>query len=285
MVAQISYNCPVLGNDEDYQDDALFIIDQNVKRIIDSSGVKVIFPKPNLNDSILFELFKNNEAKLVLIVNSARSYFQKTYTIKFDDFNDQKYEIFFKYGDLNGDVIYQFFLISSCEKIISPSLISDDFPKSFYINKNDILAKTPEYNFLINHKFNPYSSKAYNFISVSGLMDENKKETEIDFSGLEKIVVRLNDETYEKYKQFDDATGPILHSSIVLSALTEAINYIKLEKYSDHDWYLQINEMIKIKNLERESSIDIASELLKDPINRGMIYISEKLLQNKRSKK
>tara|TARA_Y100001978_G_C23692079_1_gene435416 strand:+ start:1313 stop:2170 length:858 start_codon:yes stop_codon:yes gene_type:complete len=285
MVAQISYNCPVLGNDEDYQDDALFIIDQKVKRIIDSSGVKVIFPKPNINERILFDLFKNNEAKLILIVNSARSYFQKTYTIKFNDFNDQKYEIFFNYGDLNGDVIYQFFLISSCEKLISPSLISDDFPKSFYINKNDILAKTPEYNFLINHKFNPYSSKAYNFISVSSLMDENKKETEIDFSGLEKIVVRLNVETYERYKQFDDTTGPILHSSIVLAALTEAVNYIKLEKYSDHDWYLKINEMIKIKNLERESSIDIASALLKDPINRGMIYISEKLIKSKRSKK
>tara|TARA_Y100000589_G_C27093143_1_gene604800 strand:- start:25 stop:882 length:858 start_codon:yes stop_codon:yes gene_type:complete len=284
MAAQISYNCPVLGNDEDYQDEALFIIDQSVKRIINSSGVTVIFPKPKINDPVIDELFCKNEANLILIVNSARSYFQKTFTIQSSDFIDHKYEVFFKYGDLNGDVIYQFFLISCCEKSISPTLLSEDFPESFYINKNDILAKTPEYNFLINHKFNPYSSKAYNFISVSKLNKENQKETIIDFTNNEKIIIRLPIETYEKYKGFDETTGEILHSSLVMPALTEAINYIKQEEYSEKDWFLKINDMIKIRKLEKESAIDIASLLLKDPINRGMIYLSDKLHQIKKRK-
>ena len=64
MAAQISYNCPVLGNDEDYQDEALFIIDQSVKRIINSSGVTVIFPKPKINDPVIDELF--SKTKLIL---------------------------------------------------------------------------------------------------------------------------------------------------------------------------------------------------------------------------
>lgn len=284
MAAQISYNCPVLGNDEDYQDEALFIIDKDVKRIINSSGVTVIFPKPTINDPVIDELFSKNEANLILIVNSARSYFQKTFTIKSNDFIDQKYEVFFKYGDLNGDIIYQFFLISCCEKSISPNLLSEDFPESFYVNKNDILAKTPEYNFLINHKFNPYSSKAYNFISVSKLIKEHQKETIIDFTNNEKIIIRLPIETYEKYKDFDETTGEILHSSLVMPALTEAINYIKQEEYSEKDWYLKINDMIKIRKLEKESAIDIACILLKDPINRGMIYLSDKLHQIKKRK-
>ena len=46
MAAQISYNCPVLGNDEDYQDEALFIIDQsefNLYRIIKHPNVGIFF--------------------------------------------------------------------------------------------------------------------------------------------------------------------------------------------------------------------------------------------------
>ena len=84
MVKKISYACPVLGNNEDYQYNAIFTF-PSVKWTLHENnlGVTFSFPIPEINDEVLFELFEKGEAHLTLVINSARSYFQKTYTIKF----------------------------------------------------------------------------------------------------------------------------------------------------------------------------------------------------------
>ena len=72
-------------------------------------------------------------------------------------------------------------------------------------------------------------------------------------------------------------TGPILHSSIVLPVLTQAIRYIKDpedNRYSSEDWYSKLDQMIDVKKLSNENELTIASKLLKDPIHKGIAYLS-----------
>ena len=99
MVKKISYTNPVLGNNEDYQDKAIFTFSKIKWTLHENNlGVTFSFPKPEINDDVLFNLFKDGEAHLTLIINSARSYFQQTSNIYFDDFKDNEFNIFFEFG-------------------------------------------------------------------------------------------------------------------------------------------------------------------------------------------
>ena len=274
MVKNICYACPVLGNNDDYQHNAIFTFN-SVKWTLheNNSGVTFSFPIPLINDEVLFELFEKGEAHLTLVINSARSYFQKTFNINYSDFIENNFQIFFKFGDLNGDVNFQFFLKSNVEKLIKTTLVSEDYEDPFYISKNDILAKTPEWNELIDHKFDPHSSKPTSFIQVTNF---DELETKVSFDN-DEIIIRLPNESYEEYKKFDWTIGPILHSSIVLPVLTQAIRYIKDpedNRYSSEDWYSKLDQMIDVKKLSNENELTIASKLLKDPIHKGIAYLS-----------
>ena len=280
MVKKISYACPVLGNNEDYQYNAIFTF-PSVKWTLHENnlGVTFSFPIPEINDEVLFELFEKGEAHLTLVINSARSYFQKTLNISFEDFKENNFQIFFNYGDLNGDVTFQFFLKSNVDKLIKTNLVSEDYDDPFYISINDILAKTPEWNELIDHKFDPHSSKPTSFIQVTNF---DEIETKVSFDNNE-IIIRLPNEIYEEYKNLDMTTGPILHSSIVLPVLTQAIRFIKDPEHNSHsseDWYSKLDQMIDVKKLSNENELTIASKLLKDPINKGIVYLSNTQKKN-----
>ena len=274
MVKRISYPCPVLGNSEDYQYNAIFTLSK-VKWILheDNSGVTFSFPLPEINDEVLLNLFQKEEANLILLINCAKSYFQKTLLITFKDFIDDYYSCFFKYGVLNGEVTYQLFLVSNVDKLIRPQLVSEDYDDSLSISKNDILGKTPEWNELIDHKFDPNSSKATTFISVTKHIDD-KQFTEVNYS-TEDIEIRLPVSTYDKYREFDQYTAPILHSSIVLPVLIQAISFVKNEVHNTEQWYNKLKQMIDVRGLTNKTEFSIASILLKDPINKGIIYLSD----------
>ena len=280
MIKKISYANPVLGNNEDYQYNAIFTFSEVVWTLHENNfGVTFSFPKPEINDDVLFNLFRNGEAHLTLIINSARSYFQQTSNIYFNDFEENNFQIFFDYGKLNGDVTYQFFLKSNVEKLIKTALVSEDYDDSFFISINDILAKTPEWNEFIDHKFDPHLSKPTNFIQVTNF---DEPETLVSFEN-DEIIIRLPNETYEQYKNLDTTTGPILHSSIVLPVLTQAIGFIKdkeNDSYINEDWYSKLLQMIEVKNLSNEEEFKIASKLLKDPINKGIAYLSNSSKKN-----
>ena len=199
--------------------------------------------------------------------------------ISFEDFKENNFQIFFNYGDLNGDVTFQFFLKSNVDKLIKTNLVSEDYDDPFYISINDILAKTPEWNELIDHKFDPHSSKPTSFIQVTKF---DEIETKVSFDNNE-IIIRLPNEIYEEYKNLDMTTGPILHSSIVLPVLTQAIRFIKDPENNSHsseDWYSKLDQMIDVKKLSNENELTIASKLLKDPINKGIVYLSNTQKKN-----
>ena len=78
-------------------------------------------------------------------------------------------------------------------------------------------------------------------------------------------------------------TGPILHSSIVLPVITQAIRFIKDPENNSHsseDWYSKLDQMIDVKKLSNENELTIASKLLKDPINKGIVYLSNTQKKN-----
>ena len=180
---------------------------------------------------------------------------------------------------MNGDVTYQFFLKSNVEKLIKTELISEDYDDPFFISMNDILAKTPEWNDLIDHKFDPFLSKPTSFIQVTNF---DEPETLVSFEN-DEIIIRLPNETYEQYGNLDPTTGPILHSSIVLPVLTQAIGFIKDKEndtFINEDWYSKLLQMIEVKNLSNEEELKIASKLLKDPINKGIAYLSNNARKN-----
>ena len=56
------YPCPVLGNEDDYREEASFLLKEKLILDIEEDGVKLTIPKPKINDNNFF-IFSENVSK------------------------------------------------------------------------------------------------------------------------------------------------------------------------------------------------------------------------------
>ena len=74
----------------------------------------------------------------------------------------------------------------------------------------------------------------------------------------------------------------MFHSSIVLGALTQALNLVldldENDVYSEYEWFNLINLTIDANNIDKnKDSFDIANRILGNPIHRGINYLVRSL--------
>ena len=276
------YPCPVLGNEDDYREEASFSLKEKLILDIEEDGVKLTIPKPKINDNELNKYLKTGDLSLFLEIDSPASFFHKVLEINFKN-NEEFCNIFFPYGDLNKKVFYTLFIASNKGLIINPQLISEQIKDqfSFRANENDILALTDRDFFYVAHDFDPYSGYESNFINVAENDNLKSKDTEVDFHQ-NKITVKIPKAEYEKYQMFDKSYDKIFHSSIVLGVLTQAISYIcdddLREEFEEYNWFNLINLTIEANNIEKTNdNFSIANKILDNPIHRGFDFLRKSI--------
>ncbi|HLF64580.1 MAG TPA: hypothetical protein VI603_12540 [Saprospiraceae bacterium] len=139
---------------------------------------------------------------------------------------------------------------------------------SFYIEKGEILAYGGKAEFNANKS--PEELK-----SVSAFMNIDKYEKEngpvYNFYDGDKITIRLPENDYLMYQHIvnNPFIANILHSTIVLPALMEAIDVVLsgTDEYLNNSWF-QILQKI-VEETKEESLIGIAQKVLDNPINRA----------------
>lgn len=102
-----------------------------------------------------------------------------------------------------------------------------------------------------------------------------------------RIKIVLNEETYIQFLPLQNENClPIIHGIIVLPALIYTIERLKecagnFEEYEDKSWFFALNKQLQLLHiniteggLESKSSIVIAQELLKLPVNRALNNLS-----------
>lgn len=120
--------------------------------------------------------------------------------------------------------------------------------------------------------------------AISSLMNIDQYEKEngpvYNFYDGEKITVRLPKNDYILYRGIaqNSHIAPILHSSVVLPALMDAIGVIKSgdSEFSDKSWFKILKGMIDDTN--EDSTLLIGQKILDNPVNRAFTTI-QKLIE------
>ncbi len=178
---------------------------------------------------------------------------------------------------LHGAVEIDFFICAE-ENIIGykNSKANPDYSEySFNIEKGEILAYGGKGRFFANKS--PEENKAISAFMQINTDNKSKKPMYNDYSG-EKITVILSQEDYRNYQIIKDDRFwvNILHSSLVLPALSEAINFIKTpeaKEYRKYKWFELLEKLVK--ESKQDQGLTIAQDLLNLPINRTFTTLTE----------
>ena len=63
-MAKFLYPCPVIGNEDDYSEEASFTFEKELTLNIEEDGVKLTIPKPKINDNEINNYLKNRDLSL-----------------------------------------------------------------------------------------------------------------------------------------------------------------------------------------------------------------------------
>ena len=278
-MSNLEFPCPVLGNGDNYTKDALLTFEDDVVWIRENNGVILKVPFPSITDKKIESHFREGELSMFLEISSPATYFHDVISIDYNYSSAYVFEKFFKIGILNKKVSYTFYLASRKNFFITPDKLSLDYPPTFRAIEFDIIAKTKKDEINIDHEFDPYSSAQDSFMVITSNHDSKKNQTIVDFSQ-DRIIIKLPEETYNNYQSLNKSHSDILHSSIVLPVLCQAISYVnsqdKLDDYDQLIWYERLNQIIEVNGYHNLEPLNMAMKILKNPLARGIKYLALK---------
>mgnify|MGYP000562305704 FL=1 len=272
------FSYPVYSSDVDDYKSNTFTFDYNAESNGDT--VLIQYTTTISNKHILKEL-NNSTIKLALMIECAKTAYRNLFVLK-----DSDGTIEVPSSSLSSKVEMCCLLLANEDYIIDKEsgISSDYMDTSFKINKGFIVGYDNTYSFIVD-KDKEDEFKASSIISVVKKIDL-KDYMDIDLDNDNKIKIQLGDEMYQRFVQIQGQDKlPVVHSMIVLPALVYVIDQIKnkdlRETYSDYYWYRCIDKQLEVLNIgidssafDNKSSLAIAQELLKLPINHALINLT-----------
>lgn len=174
----------------------------------------------NVENEDLLNLVTAGKARYACDVNCPSTLFRKCFI-----FDKLEISMEIPEADLAGKMSFQFFIMAQ-EKFdyVNQGFHEDYAGSSFEVDKGDILAYLGEASYDVDLDYE-HIGKVGAFMEIA--KGENK-QVDVDYEG-EKIIIRLPVIMYEQYRQNivgNKHFGNIIHSSLVMNALTQALmNY------------------------------------------------------------
>lgn len=272
------FSYPVYSSDVDDYKSNTFTFDYNAE----SNGDTVLIQyTTTISNKHILKKLNNLTIKLALMIGCAKTAYRNLFVLK-----DLDGTIEVPSSSLSSKVEMCCLLLANEDYIIDKQsgISSDYMDTSFKINKGFIVGYDNTYSFIVD-KDKEDEFKASSIISVVKKLDL-KDYMDIDLDNDNKIKIQLGDEMYQRFVQIQGQDKlPVVHSMIVLPALVYVIDQIKnkdlRETYSDYYWYRCIDKQLEVLNIgidssafENKSSLAIAQELLKLPINHALINLT-----------
>ncbi|MGR3303101.1 MAG: hypothetical protein ACUZ8I_11430 [Candidatus Scalindua sp.] len=255
------YPHPVLGIEDDINGNA------QVKLKVSSDSENIILENSFiLENDDLERLITEKKASYSLHLSCTATF----YRANFISFKSLGEPIRIRSSDLNGEVEINYFVCA--EESISQYKNkdrNDDYGNiEFSIKRGDILA------YLGKGKF--YANKTYQeTTSVSSFMNINtdgrsKKPFYLDYSS-EKVTIYLCQEDYEVYQEIKlKKFSSILHSSIVLPALMQIIQFMESDEaleYKNKTWHKILSGILEKQN--ENDPLILSQTILELPLARA----------------
>jgi hypothetical protein len=260
-----NYPYPVLGVNEDINGE--FQVHLSVDADKDYIKVKPTFL---LNNNTLKNIIDGKKALFATQVYCRATMFRTMFKSE----SSKPDPILIETPKLREEVELHFFICAN-KKIVTYK--NDDFHEdyqgfSFDIDRGDILGYGGKGTF--NASKAPEELRA-----VSSFMNIDKHNHNHNYAynnyDSAKITILLSEKDYHAYQEIaaNPSTTDILHSSVVLPALIEAIHEIELGKddYSENAWFKILKSLIE--ETKETNLLKIAQKILDNPINRSFSTI------------
>jgi hypothetical protein len=172
--------------------------------------------------------------------------------------------------EVRGEVILSAHILAN-ENIegYSPDPVSDFFEgTSFTINKGDVLAFGGTTSFIADKEFDPLKAPVSSFIKVR---EEKGLEGPmlLNYSG-DEILIMMGAKDYKLFQSAKELPE-MLHSSVVLPALVDALNAMNKEKdRPDGAWCQKLRKICEAHRVTYDDAFEAAQKLLRNPINRSL---------------
>jgi len=269
MSVNFSYPHPVLGNGDD----------------IDSKALKpgVTFKSVSSDESVAFNItgletehsdlnayLKKLKAAWHIRIICRNTYLRENFTTY-----ESEWTHTFSGEDLVGIVYLEINLI--CLQQIpdySPLKMHEDYGGAkFTINSGELLAVGPRFSCYIEKSFDPLKAPVASFFKV--LQGDFKTGPfKVDFEG-EYIEILFSETDWSQYFGIKDRVPAIIHSSVVLPVLMQAI--MVLDENSSSLWAGRLNDILIQKDLDISNPIETAQQLLGLPIQRTFDKLNSEL--------
>jgi hypothetical protein len=262
-VKNISYPYPVLKNADDVAGEFNVRFFKTLRR--DKVELRVAF---DLKNKTLEQMVSKGQAVFTVEVECNSTFFRQTFTTGQDE---AIFEI--PAARLREQVVARFFVraLKPIKKYASPSFHPDYKGIDFDIKPGDILAIGGLTVFIAEKDFDPLRPAVSSFMAIKQ-GDQKNGPMFVDYSDDVKIVVRLSKSDWNKYQEAKNKkwVADIIHSSIVLPVLTEAIVHIRdgNDEMSDAHWFQRLQVILQQQNLPDDDPLYSAQKILRFPVER-----------------
>ncbi|MFZ3011404.1 MAG: hypothetical protein WA060_00160 [Minisyncoccia bacterium] len=265
----ISYPYPVLGNDDDVEGK----LDASFKHMLKRDNI-ILKSRFSLKNKTLEKLIKEKKAIYTVEVECPSTFFRKLFST-FEPEAD-----FVLPSTIVREHVSVGFFIRATDNIPKYEIVgchSDYKGFKFDVGPGDVLALGGFTSFIAEKDFDPMQPAVSSLIAIKqGNNDTGPME--IDYSQ-DKIFIKLSHKDHKNYSQIKgQATiAGVLHSSIVLPVLTDAIRLVNEnnEETQDRHWFRRLEVILRQQELSDEDPLISSQKILRSPIERCLAGLVE----------
>lgn len=264
----ISYPYPVLGNEDDVQG----TFDVSFKHVL-LKEVVILKVEFKLGNKTLAELIKDGKAAYTVELECPGTFFRKSFSTRE---NKAQFEI---PASIVREQVSVGFYIRSAQDISSYKIDDchadyDGF--KFDVAAGDILALGGFTSFIAEKDFDPLKPAVSSLVAIKPGA-HSTGPMQVDYSK-DKIFIKLSKADYENYLAVKNRTtiAGVLHASIVLPVLADAINLIALEdeELQNTHWYKRLEIILRQQGLPEDDPLLAAQKMLRSPIERCLYNLA-----------
>ena len=268
----ISYPYPVLGNDDDVEGK----FDASFRHMLRRDNI-VLRSRFSLKNRTLEKLISERKAVYTVEVECPSTFYRKLFSTF-----ELEADFMMPSTSVREHVSVGFFIRAN--ETMTKYEVAGCHPDydgfKFDVGAGDVLAIGGYTSFIAEKDFDPMQPAISSLIAIKkGNKDAGPME--IDYSQ-DKIFIKLSRRDHKNYSQIKGQTtiAGVLHSSIVLPVLTDAIRLVEAgdEETQDRHWFRRLEVILRQQSLAGQDPLISAQKVLRAPIERclaGLVESSE----------
>jgi len=264
MAPTISYPHPVLGNADDV---SLGQIEPAVSFTASEELVEITLDKLRTGNETLDTMLSDGRAIWSIRVQCARTYFRTEYRSPKSD-----YRVRLKGHELEGRVEVEVMLFA--DKPLSAYLPAGAHPDyggdTFDLKVGEVIGIGPTFTFNVDKQWDPLKAPVASIMRISkGDFPNGPFRLALEDNYVE---ILLSHEDWEQYAGIKERVPELIHSVLVLPALSEALR--NLHAYTGKKWADRLLAITDLQNVDLQDPLRAAQLLLQGPLARAFRRIN-----------